>query len=64
IAIAVVLLLAIASIIFRKVWKKARKNMTAKKRVPKKSKAKHVKIEKVDVKESKEEIDEDSPYND
>ena len=64
IAIAVVLLFAIASIIFRKVWKKARKNIVANKRAPKKSKAKRVKPAKVAKAETKEEIDEDSPYND
>ena len=64
IAIAVVLLFAIASIIFRKVWKKARKNLATKKPAPKKSKAKRVKNATVKTEEPKEEIDEDSPYND
>ncbi len=63
IAIAVVLLFAIASIIFRKVWKKARKNLATKK-PSKKSKAKRVKTATVKAEEPKEEIDEDSPYND
>lgn len=62
IAIAVVLLFAIASIVFRKIWKKARKKATGKKRAPKKSgKSPVVTVEKA---EPKEEIDEDSPYND
>ncbi len=64
IAIAVVLLLAIVSIILRKVWKKTRKSIVAKKRAPKKSKAKRVKTEKVNVEEPKDAVDEDSPYND
>ncbi|MBO5027490.1 MAG: hypothetical protein J6C79_03080 [Clostridia bacterium] len=64
IVIAVALVLAIASIIFRKIWKKARKNILSKKRKPKKEKSKRVKIAKVETEEPKEEIDEDSPYND
>ncbi|MBQ8342588.1 MAG: hypothetical protein IJY21_00615 [Clostridia bacterium] len=64
IAIAVVLLFTIASIIFRKLWKKARKSIVSKKRAPKKSKSKTVKTATVKAEEPKEEIDEDSPYND
>ncbi len=64
IAIAVVLLFAIASIIFRKAWKKARKNLATKKPASKKSKAKRVKTATIKAEEPKEEIDEDSPYND
>lgn len=62
IAIAVVLLFAIASILFRKIWKKARKNAAGKKRTSKKSKKQITMVETVE--EPKEEIDEDSPYND
>ena len=58
IIIAVALVLAIASIIFRKIWKKARKNILSKKRKPKKEKSKRVKIAKVETEEPKEEIDE------
>ncbi len=66
IAIAAVLVLAVLSIIFRKVWKKVRKNIVAKPRKAKKTKVKAVKVKKVETKadEPKEEIDEDSPYND
>ncbi|MBE5747717.1 MAG: hypothetical protein E7352_06070 [Clostridiales bacterium] len=64
IAIAVILLLAIVSIIVRKVWKKARKNNAKKPSKQKKSKSKSVKVETVKTEEPKEEIDEDSPYND
>ena len=64
IAIAVVLVLAVLSIVFRKVWKKVRKNVATKTRKPKKSKAKTVKVKTVKAEEPTEEIDEDSPYND
>ncbi len=64
IAIAVVLVLAVLSIIFRKVWKKVRKNVVAKPRKSKKTKVKAVKAKTVKPEEPIEEIDEDSPYND
>jgi hypothetical protein len=64
IAIAGVLVLAVLSIIFRKVWKKVRKHAVAKVRKPKKAKAKRVKVKAEKVEQPKEELDEDSPYND
>lgn len=60
IAIAVVLLLAILSIVIRKIVEKINKGRKKRTRAPKAKKDKKVKAEKT----SKEKVDEDSPYND